>query len=77
GDTAKLSEPVIKQVFIKRSDQVDKGPDFERKLYIIRKRAYKEIKLNANSWGSYYYSPSLSSKTIVYKGMLTTWQLEK
>lgn len=77
GDTAKLSEPKIKQVFIKKSDKIKKGPEFERKLYLIRKRAYSEIKLSGNKWGDYYYAPSLSSKTIVYKGMLTTWQLEK
>lgn len=77
GDTAKRSEPNIKQVFIKRAENTPKGIDFERKLYVIRKRAYSEIRLSGNDWGKHYYAPSLSSKTIVYKGMLTTWQLEK
>ncbi len=77
GDTAKQSEPKIKQVFIKRPENIPSGVAFERKLYVIRKRAYSEINLSGNSWGEQYYSPSMSSNTIVYKGMLTTWQLEK
>ncbi|MGH7885707.1 MAG: glutamate synthase large subunit [Thermodesulfobacteriota bacterium] len=77
GDTAKQSEPKIKQVFIKRSEKTSRGIDFERILYVIRKRAYSEIRLSGNYWGELYYAPSLSSKTVVYKGMLTTWQLEE
>lgn len=76
GETAKASEPAIRQVFIKRAPDTESGLDFERVLYIIRKRAENEIKLSGNEWGKHFYVPSLSCKTMVYKGMLTTWQLE-
>ena len=76
GDTAKACEPGTRQVFIKRAQDTKPGSDFERTLYVIRKRAENEIKLSGKKWGKYFYMPSLSSKTIVYKGMLTTWQLD-
>ncbi len=77
GETAKACEPRVKQVFIKREDGVNPGLDFERKLYVIRKRAEKEIRLIVyNESERYFYISSLSSKVLVYKGMLTPWQLE-
>ena len=77
GNTAIECEPFIKQVFIKRSPDISDQMDFERKLYVIGKRALNEIKLSGMKGGEYFYLSSLSSKTIVYKGMLTTWQLDK
>ena len=51
---------------------------FERKLLVIRKHAYNEIRASTKDGAEkYQYIPSLSFKTIVYKGMLTTDQLEK
>lgn len=76
GETAKSCEPQIRQIFIKRGEKTGKGLDFERKLYVIRKRAEKEIRLSETNGDNFFYIPSLSHKTIVYKGMLTTWQLE-
>jgi len=76
GETAKSFEPGIVQVFIKRSAGTQPGIDFERKLYIIRKRAENQIRFSETKGGEYFYVSSFSSKTIVYKGMLTTWQLE-
>jgi len=76
GETAKSFEPGIVQVFIKRSAGTKPGMDFERKLYIIRKRAESQIRFSETKGGEYFYVSSFSSKTIVYKGMLTTWQLE-
>lgn len=49
--------------------------DFERKLYVIRKIAEKEIIPESQEKGSDFYIASLSSQTIVYKGMLTSVQL--
>ena len=49
--------------------------DFERKLYVIRKRAYSEIRTSTIDGAEYWYLASLSYKTIVYKGMLLTEQL--
>ena len=70
ADAAKEVEPVIQQVFIKRNIECDTQSAFERKLFVIRKRIEIEIsKLNKNDPAKFYI-PSLSSKTIVYKGML-------
>ena len=76
GPTALSGEPDFKQVFIGRSADIEDTPAFERKLYVIRKL------ISARIWGSelsqkeLYYIPSLSSRTCVYKGMLTGTQIE-
>ena len=67
-------EPGVRQVFIGRGDGTPAGDDFERRLYIIRKRAEAEIKTAGRD--EQFYVTSLSCRTIVYKGMLVTWQLE-
>jgi glutamate synthase domain-containing protein 2/glutamate synthase domain-containing protein 1/glutamate synthase domain-containing protein 3 len=77
GDTAIKLEPYIKQVFIKRSPDITDQMGFERKLYIIKKRALNEIRLSGMKGGQFFYLASLSGKTTIYKGMLTTWQLNK
>jgi len=70
AEAAKEVEPVIQQVFIKRNIECDTQTAFERKLFVIRKRIEIEIsKLNKQDPAKFYI-PSLSSKTIVYKGML-------
>ncbi|MEB3100886.1 glutamate synthase large subunit [Ferviditalea candida] len=76
GETAKSSEPFIRQVFIKRSSAVKDELTFERKLYIIRKRAEREIRASETEGGEFFYFSSLSCRTIVYKGMLTTDQVD-
>ena len=75
GDSAKASEPFIRQVFIGRDPSIDAAA-FERKLYVIRKRAYNEIRAAGLDGGEFWYQPSLSARTIVYKGMLLTTQLK-
>jgi glutamate synthase (ferredoxin) len=75
GDTAKASEPFIRQVFIAKNPKFADPMDFERKLYVIRKRAYSEIRTSTLDGHEYWYIPSLSYKTLVYKGMLLTAQL--
>lgn len=75
GEAAKAVMPRFIQVFIGRSADVPAGMDFERKLYIIRKLAEKSILPLSEENGGSFYIPSLSSKTIVYKGMLTAEQL--
>ncbi len=75
GETAKAALPRFIQVFIGKSDDVPCGMPFERKLFLIRKLAEKTIpKMSEDNGGIFYFS-SLSSKTIVYKGMLTASQL--
>ncbi len=76
GETAKAAEPFVRQVFIGRGpDTVDEN-EFERKLYVIRKRAYNEIRVSTIGGAEFWYVVSLSHKTLVYKGMLTTMQLD-
>ena len=72
GEIARTTEPTIKQVFIKANLEKDA---LERKLYIVRKLAEKEIRESALKYKEAFYQPSLSSKIIVYKGMLTPDQL--
>ncbi len=75
GDTAKSCEPYVRQVFIGRNPSLTDDLAFERKLYVIRKRAYNEIRAAGLDGGEFWYLPSLSARTIVYKGMLLTTQL--
>jgi glutamate synthase (ferredoxin) len=74
GPTAKASEPLIRQIFIGRGPECTDTLAFERKLYVIRKRVSKGAKRGIHE-RRMFYIPSLSSRTIVYKGMLTTGQL--
>ena len=70
ADSAKEVEPTIKQIFIKRSEDCEKQTGFERKLFVIRKRIEIEIGKLKNNDPVKFYVPSMSSRTIVYKGML-------
>ena len=73
GDLARSSQPVVQQVFLARGRIA--ADAFERKLYVIRRRAEKEAASWADADASQFYIPSLSSRTIVYKGMLRGSQL--
>jgi len=75
GDTAKKEEPVVRQLFIGRSSALKDDQSFERKLYVIRKRAAFGIRYSGMLGGSYFYTCSLSSQTMVYKGMLMPEQV--
>ncbi|HJP92313.1 MAG TPA: glutamate synthase large subunit, partial [Pyrinomonadaceae bacterium] len=74
GPTAKASQPLIRQIFIGRDPNLEDELAFERKLYVIRKRVSKGAKRGIHERRMFYVS-SLSSRTIVYKGMLTADQL--
>jgi glutamate synthase (ferredoxin) len=77
GETARSCEPMIRQVFIGRSPAITDPMAFERKLYVIRKRAYNEIRTSTMDGAEYWYTASISHKTFVYKGMLLTEQLDQ
>ena len=77
GETAKSCEPFMRQIFIGRGDGVTDEIAFERKLYLIRKRSYSEIRTSTMAGAEQWYVTSLSSRTLVYKGMLLTDQLAK
>ncbi|MGA7934337.1 MAG: glutamate synthase central domain-containing protein, partial [Kovacikia sp.] len=73
GNTAKASEPFMQQVFIQRSAELADDLAFERKLYVIRKRSHNAIR--SPQIDPYWYPTSISSRTIVYKGMLMPVQV--
>lgn len=79
GNTAKASEPFMRQVFIARTLGAQLSPnlsddlDFERKLYIIRKLSHNAIR--ATQIDPYWYPSSISCRTMVYKGMLMPLQV--
>ncbi|HEY2988334.1 MAG TPA: glutamate synthase large subunit [Candidatus Binatia bacterium] len=75
GDTAKASEPFVRQVFIGRGKAIKDDMAFERKLYVIRRRAENALRYGKDAVGEYFYVSSLSCKTIIYKGMLTARQI--
>jgi glutamate synthase (ferredoxin) len=74
GKSALEVMPDFYQIFIEKSKEVEQGIDFERKLYLIRKKIENKIR-NSEYKGELYFA-SLSSRTLVYKGMLTPGQLE-
>lgn len=75
GERVKNVEPYVYQVFIKRSSELPDVDAFERKLFVIRKFAQAEVSKSGIHGTQYFYMPSLSHKTISYKGMLITEQL--
>lgn len=76
GETAKRAEPKMRMIFIARNPNIVEDMDFERKLFVIRRRAEKEIRYGGMfEGGKYFYIASLSYKTLVYKGMLASDQL--
>jgi glutamate synthase (ferredoxin) len=93
GKTSGRYEPAMKQVFIGRDESTESGLDFERKLYVIRKRLVHAIRTNEevpvqfydvhgnkkNTFpgSEYFYITGLSARTMIYKGMLTPCQLSE
>jgi len=76
GRIARVSQPYIEQVFIRGAMGMDEDA-LERKLYVIRKRAEAEIATTALHDKEFFYLPSLSARTIVYKGLLLAPQIAK
>ncbi len=73
GVQARRTEPVIRQLFIARD--ILNEDQFERKLYVIRKRAERAVRESAIEGREHFYIPSLSGQTIVYKGLLLPSQM--
>ncbi len=73
GVQARQTEPVIRQVFLARD--ILNEAQFERKLYVIRKRVEQAIRDTAIPQRDYFYISSLSGNTIVYKGLLLPHQM--
>jgi len=75
GVTALSAEPTIIQFFVERPKDVRTTEDFDRKLFVLRRLIVKKIKEELPEVKEQFYVPSLSSKTIIYKGQLTTYQV--
>ncbi len=75
GETAKVIEPYVYHLFIKRDPSLKNAMAFERKLFVIRKYAQSLVTNSEVRGTQYFYMPSMSYKTISYKGQLITEQL--
>jgi glutamate synthase (ferredoxin) len=69
GEIAKVSEPNIEQIFVGKTDSIDEAT-FKAKLYAARKITEHEIRNSKISESSYFYVPSLSTTTLIYKGII-------
>jgi len=76
GRVARGSQPYIEQIFIRRGEGMEQDA-LERKLYVVRKRAEAEIAASDLHDREFFYVPSLSSRTIVYKGLLLAPQIAR
>jgi glutamate synthase (NADPH/NADH) large chain len=75
SESVKAVEPVIRQIFIGRGVNVQDQDAFERKLFVIRKQAENAVRELCLSCGKAFYLPSMSSRTLIYKGMLLAEQV--
>ena len=74
GRVARASQPYIQQIFVRCPAGMDEDT-FERKLYVVRKRAENEVRESGMEDRDTFYIPSLSCRTIVYKGLLLAPQI--
>src|SRR6185369_16022631 len=74
GRVARVSQPYIEQIFVGRAKGMTED-QLERKLYVVRKRAEIEIGASDVEDKDFFYVPSLSCRTIVYKGLLLAPQI--
>ncbi|PWK78705.1 glutamate synthase (NADPH/NADH) large chain [Mucilaginibacter oryzae] len=77
GETARQAEPDVEQIYIARPHHITNADDFERKLFVLRRYINKTITETVPGGSDNFYFTSLSCKTIIYKGQLTTYQLRK
>ena len=70
GFSVKPIEPLVRQVFIAPGPECRDVDAFERKLFVIRKQVHRAIWDKALRYADQFYIPSLSTRTIVYKGMI-------
>ncbi len=79
GGSARASMPAMAQAFIGRPDGIEAGPDgdlaFDRRLYVARRLVEKSVQRSALPGRGEFYIPSMSCRTVVYKGMLNASQL--
>src|SRR5262249_32408272 len=76
GPSARAVEPKFRQIFIGASQDLNDPAAFERKLYVIRKRVEHAVRTSDIADRKLFYVPSLSARTMIYKGMLSANQIE-
>ncbi len=76
GESVKAVEPVVRQLFIGCGETCPTQEAFERKLFVIRKLIENQVRESGWEDRENFYVPSLSSRTIVYKGMLLANQVD-
>ncbi|NLX20380.1 MAG: glutamate synthase subunit alpha [Phycisphaerae bacterium] len=77
GRVARAVEPVVRQIFIGRGAGVADDGAFERKLFVIRKLAERWARESGLEQASFFYMPSLSHRTLTYKGLLLAPQIRQ
>jgi glutamate synthase (NADPH/NADH) large chain len=77
GHSVKPIEPIIRQVFIGMGEGCADAEAFERKLFVIRKQVHHAVWDIDIADGEHFYIPSMSSRTIVYKGMILADNLHR
>ena len=77
GATARACMPTIIQAFVGRPEGIEAGDDFERALYLCRRTIEKRAGACPALAGKIFYACSMSSRTIVYKGMLVATQMRR
>jgi glutamate synthase (NADPH/NADH) large chain len=72
SESVKLIEPVIRQLFVARGEDITDADNFERKLFVIRKQAHIQLKKRVPDLveRGRFYVVSMSARTITYKGMM-------
>ncbi len=77
GSTARACMPTILQAFLRRPEDVERGMDFERRLYVCRRTIERAADSEPALAEKIFYVCSMSSRTIVYKGMLVATQMRR
>ncbi len=77
GESIKPIEPVIRQFFVARGANCADADAFERKLFVIRKQCHKSVRARQLPEGSAFYIASLSTRTLIYKGMMIGDRLQR
>ena len=75
GESVKECEPIVRQIFIGRGSNCADQDAFERKLFVIRKQIENEIRELESKGSESFYVSSMSSRVLLYKGMLLANQV--
>jgi glutamate synthase (NADPH/NADH) large chain len=75
GEIAAAAEPMVKQIFISSADL--EGDALDRKLYVVRKQIENTVRHSSLAEANAFYVTHLSTKTVIYKGMLMPEQINR